>query len=300
MPPMSTLRPAVFLLGAVSLMSCGYSTVSSGDAATSDLPPDVAAPDASRDAPAASDGAWALDSARDAAVEVARDGDVGDARGDAAAPDDVGLDGAPLDVPADVPGADADAATRRRTDVPPPYSPATIDWMDMNSAYERYDRTRGMQVMGSGRRYRLSDGSEWSSGAGSGSYGTMSLSRVERAGATLRYVMTPMTFLLERTDYNSGDHSAHYRLDAVGEIVIVAIAGTATAQATGRVRLALDAPANYRDARFNFTSALVGDTVPFQATYTLRAPAAFTETLFEGPFEFGGTMEVDFTAATPP
>jgi hypothetical protein len=172
---------------------------------------------------------------------------------------------------------------------------ATIESFEMSNSSGAYLPSLGMFALSGHGTYRLSDGRSWESGAGSARSGTMRLVSVERDGTMLVYRMTPEQLLLERTDYDSGNHSANFRLEGEGEIVIRAAVGSRVGMASGQVRVAVDEPANYTDNRFNYLSAPVGTVVRFTATYTLRT-AVFYENLFETGFDYGLEGRVDFTS----
>jgi hypothetical protein len=178
----------------------------------------------------------------------------------------------------------------------PAVSPFTITKIRMETYYfTSYSAELGLQVMDSGKTYELDNGESWESGAGSANYGRMHFAYLVRDGRSLSYHMMPDARLLERIDYDSGSHSAHFRLDSVDELVLVAEHGGATATLEGRARIALDEPANYNDARFNHLNAPVGTIVPFTATYTLMEPATFGPDTFDAPFTYSAAIVVDLS-----
>lgn len=68
--------------------------------------------------------------------------------------------------------------------------------------------------------------------------------------------MVPESFLIiEKTDYSSGDHSAHFRFETLGPLVIVAARGSTIGTRETEALLVMDRPANYRDDRFLYLSA---------------------------------------------
>lgn len=181
------------------------------------------------------------------------------------------------------PGTDAGVAA----------SPHTIDRYELRA--DATYRLAGMAIFPYRATHYLSDGTSWSSGAGSTRMGTARVVRIERVGTSIRYQLRPEERLLERTDYDGGDHSAHHGLDAVSELVLVAEYGGHVGTIHGEVRIAFDEPAKYRDERFHYLSAPVCSIVPFSATYTLPATSAgFTETLFDRHFNYEGQATVDF------
>ena len=175
-------------------------------------------------------------------------------------------------------------------------SPHTIDRSEVTGS-SRYAESVGLIfAWGSGWHY-LSDGTSWRTGAGGHSYGTARLVRVERVGTSLRYHLRPDGRLLERTDYDSGDHSAHYALDAVADLVLVAEEGGTVGVIEGEARIGFDSPANYRDTRFHPLSAPPCSIVSFVATMHVPSTVRYTETLFEdGPFNYAWSVTIDFTA----
>ncbi|WP_437324156.1 hypothetical protein [Sorangium sp. So ce381] len=71
--------------------------------------------------------------------------------------------------------------------------------------------------------------------------------------------MVPESFLIiEKTDYSSGDHSAHFRFETLGPLVIVAARGSTIGTRETEALLVMDRPANYRDDRFIYLSAPPG------------------------------------------
>lgn len=201
----------------------------------------------------------------------------------------------------DVPPADVvDAASLtdvRSIDIPDGLSPFTIDWMEWENS-ERYGPGGALQMGTSIGRYGLSDGRSWRSGAGTARTHLLRPAGVTRDGASLRYALTITGDLFNRTDYDSGDDAANYRLEAAGPIEIVAAEGSTTGVVNGLARVALDEPANYRDMRFHRLSAPVGAVVRYTATFTLRG-ATFTTGLVDGAFGYDVRMRVDFTDVVP-
>ncbi|MCZ7684139.1 MAG: hypothetical protein M5U28_37345 [Sandaracinaceae bacterium] len=118
------------------------------------------------------------------------------------------------------PGTDAGVAA----------SPHTIDRYELRA--DATYRLAGMAIFPYRATHYLSDGTSWSSGAGSTRMGTARVVRIERVGTSIRYQLRPEERLLERTDYDGGDHSAHHGLDAVSELVLVAEYGGTSARST--------------------------------------------------------------------
>ncbi len=224
---------------------------------------------------------------------------------DVALPLDAGLLADMPDVPdvpsrLDVPSAVVDAAPFtdvRRVDVPDGLSPFTVDSMEWENS-ERYGPGGALQIGTSSGRYVLSDGRTWRSGAGTARTHLLRPTGVTRDGTSLRYALTITGDLFNRTDYDSGDDSVNFRLEAAGPIEIVAAEGSITGVVNGLARVALDEPANYRDMRFHRLSAPVGAVVRYRATFTLRE-ATFTMGLFDGSFAYTVQMRVDFTDVVP-
>jgi hypothetical protein len=85
-----------------------------------------------------------------------------------------------------------------------------IDSMTTNwSSYGYGSPQPSIELLGSAAIYYLSDGSSWTSGAGTFRVGTAALDRVEVVGSLIRYYFRPPTdgMLYQQTDFNSGYHS---------------------------------------------------------------------------------------------
>ncbi len=207
-------------------------------------------------------------------------------------------------------GFTVDACGRLRPDPgAPPQFPAraaavptagiTIDRMTTRGSYYGSTYTPGgtMVLLGSAGTYHLSDGSSWSSGAGTVYTYSSHLDHVEVSGNTIRYfLLPPPQGLYQQTDFDSGDHSAQGRLDAAGPLVIEATAGSATAVMRGNALIVSNEATSYGEPRFNFYSSIVGSVVPFEQTYTIQgqtwAPDTFTRS-----FAYTNTGAVDFAHA---
>ena len=93
-------------------------------------------------------------------------------------------------------------------------------------------RLLGLHLMQSADVYTLSDGSPWSSGAGTHRIHSTEVERVEVSGSTIRYVLMTPPFsgrIYEQQDFDFGDHSAQGVLAASGPLVLEATAGSTTA-----------------------------------------------------------------------
>ncbi len=135
----------------------------------------------------------------------------------------------------------------------------TIDKINLASySTESYSLTYGMTIGGRVSTYNLSDGSSWSSGAGSSTSGSMKFDRLETDGSVGHFYFTHNDLLLRKTDYNSGSHSANFELHVDGPLVIVATLGSRQGVLQGRALIVSDQPANYNDSRFNYLTAIQG------------------------------------------
>jgi hypothetical protein len=169
----------------------------------------------------------------------------------------------------------------------------TVDKLTMKPWYTDGYEFGKMAMAASGKDYFLSDGSQWESGAGSASYGFMSLGHLSRQGSLIRYHMTTESVFVERTDYNSGNHGANYRLESIGDWVIEAEYGSSAGTLTAEALITMDEPANYSGDIFNYLSRPICSVVPVTITYTISG--AFTETLFENPFTYTSDITVDLS-----
>lgn len=174
-------------------------------------------------------------------------------------------------------------------------SRVTIDSMTTSSPSATYVPAAYLRLIGRADVYSLSDGSSWSSGAGSYLAAQALLERVETVGSTVRYVFEPPAdgILYSQTDFDSGDHSAQGTLGVEGPLVLEAEIGTTTAVMRGGARLLANDPTSYGEPRFNFYSAIVGSVVPFEVTYQLLT-GTWTETTFDSSFSYSYAGTVDF------
>ena len=172
---------------------------------------------------------------------------------------------------------------------------ATIDRMTTTGGYYGYFQPGGMVgLLGSASTYYLSDGTSWSSGAGSYRLAQSALDHVESSGQTIRYVLTgPLDGILyQQTDFDNGDHSSQGTLGVAGPLVIEAVAGSTTAVLRGQAEIRSNDATYYGD-RFNFFSAPVGAIVPFEVTYTLSG-TTWSQDTFSGSFTYVHWGQVDF------
>jgi hypothetical protein len=146
------------------------------------------------------------------------------------------------------------------------------------------------------RTYTLSNGSKWDSGAGSFGMATGTVLSESVVGSTVRYEMkasgTP-PYLLNYTDFDSGDHSAAGRLEPWGPMTLVATVGSRTGTINGWALVASNTETYYGD-KFNHFSAPVGSIVPFTLTYTLSSPATWQPGIFDGGFRYRTDGEFRF------
>ncbi len=172
------------------------------------------------------------------------------------------------------------------------YSPYTIDRITASESTS-YSPQGTVYIVGRIDDYYLNNGSSWSSGAGSYSYGNMSYRSISRQGVELLYQFDSGGLILRPTDYDSGDHSAHFQLDVYGPLVLRATEGATTATLNGLAEIVFDGPANYADSRFHMLSSPVGSIIPFEAIFTLKNGKTFTETIFTESFNYTVTAEID-------
>ncbi len=151
-------------------------------------------------------------------------------------------------------------------------------------------------VVGRPEVFRLSDGSTIGSGAGGSHSGRMTLQDVSVDGEILRYRMKLDGPVVEHTDYDSGEQSVNFMLEAVDELVLVARRGTRQATLDTTVQVSLDAPANYVDSRFHYLSAQLCAAVPMHVDYTLEPDMGWDEDTFDSPYELSSEADIDFTA----
>ncbi len=181
-------------------------------------------------------------------------------------------------------------------------SPHTIDWIENAFFSERYLVASGTPFLSPFNDYHLSDGTWWLGGAGWTNVGSMRVSHVERDGSALSFHLSTAEVLYERIDYDGGEHSAHFRLERVDALVLVAVEGSTSGTLDAFVRIALDGPEDgggYRDERFHTLSAPVCAVVPLRATFTLLDGATFSERTFDGDVRYERTAVLDFRAPRP-
>ncbi len=182
-------------------------------------------------------------------------------------------------------------------------TPATIDRMTTRTFFGSYSPGWPLELLGSADVYHLSDGTQWSSGAGSYYNHGSSLSSVDVSGTTIRYTLSPPTvgLIYEQTDYDSGDHSAQGSLGPSGPLVLEAQVGSTTAVLRGHAVVVSNDPTWYGEPRFNYYTAIVGSVVPFEITYT-RTVGTWTPAAFGAAFDYTSTGWVDFAhpVSTPP
>ena len=172
-------------------------------------------------------------------------------------------------------------------------APATVDLMSTQLSYGSHFAAGPITLVGSAGVYHLSDGSQWTSGAGGYYNYDANLDHVEVSGTTIRYFLTPNPPLIyQQTDYDFGDHSAQGQLAASGPLVLVAEAGATTAVLQGKALLVANDGTSYGD-RFNYYTAIVGAVVPFETTYTLQS-GTWSAASFDGAFNYSATGFVDF------
>jgi hypothetical protein len=172
--------------------------------------------------------------------------------------------------------------------------PVTIDRMTTSYTFGSHTAGGSFVLVGSANVYDLSNGSHWSSGAGSYYLNATQLDHVEVSGTTIRYVMYPPASLYQQTDYDSGDHSAQGRLDPSGALVIEAQAGSTTAVLHANALLASNEPTWYGEPRFNYYTAIVGSVLPIEMTYTMQGGSTWTADAFSRPFSYSVAGFVDF------
>ncbi len=105
--------------------------------------------------------------------------------------------------------------------------------------------------------------------------------------------MAPVDGLIvERTDYDSGNHSAHFRLETLGDWTITATSGSASGTLVAQGIIMMDEPANYVDSRFSYLSSPLCSAVSITITYSLLN-AVFDDNLFGGAFSYIDNIVVD-------
>jgi hypothetical protein len=152
---------------------------------------------------------------------------------------------------------------------------ATIDSMTVSNPYGSYAPTGGFSLLGSAGTYYLSDGSTWSSGAGSYRLTFAELDHIEVTGSTVRYHLTAPTdsVLYEQTDFDFGDQSAQGTLKASGPLVIEATIGSAEAVLRGTALLASNEITWYGEPRFKDT--ILNNIVDLKEDGTFRLDQSY-------------------------
>ncbi len=146
------------------------------------------------------------------------------------------------------------------------------------------------------RSYKLSDGTSWQSGAGSFKTLRTSIASVDTDNGMLRYIFTSPQdgILFSNTDYSFGDHSAQGTLGVPTSLTLEANSGATTGVMKGYTTILSNDMTWYGAPRFNFYSAMVGQSVYFETTVSLTN-ATFTQDLFSHSFGYNETGYVDFT-----
>jgi putative pyrroloquinoline-quinone binding quinoprotein len=173
-------------------------------------------------------------------------------------------------------------------------SAPTIDYMTTRSYPSDHVPGGPIDLMVWADVYRMSDGSEWFSGAGTARLYPALLQRVELSGTTIRYVLFPTEQqIYQQTDYDFGDHSAQGSLGRTGPLVLEAEMGATTAVIKGAARITSNEPTWYGEPRFTHYTSVVGSVVPFQLTYTIEGDV-WTPDVFGRPFRYSNVGWVDF------
>ena len=149
--------------------------------------------------------------------------------------------------------------------------------------------------------YYLNDGTSWQSGAGGYGYGTVGLTSQTVTGGTVSYMLALAagdSYLMNYTDYDSGDHSSQGEIAPFGSMVLTAPIGSKTATMNGYAEIVSDTMTWYGEPRFNYYSAPVGDAVPFTLTYTLLG-STWQPGIFNTNFNYNMQGTIDFTHPVP-
>lgn len=172
-------------------------------------------------------------------------------------------------------------------------SPLTIE--RMTTGYSGSHAAGGpIALVGHAVAYELSDGSQWTSGAGTFFLYSAQLDHVDVSGTALRYVLTPPPAgsIYEQTDFDAGDHSAQGRLAPAGELVLEAETGSSTAVLRGNALIASNDATSYGD-RFHYYDAVVGSVVPFEMVFTMSGGTWAADSFSQG-FSYSISGFVDF------
>lgn len=174
-------------------------------------------------------------------------------------------------------------------------SALTIDRVNVNTYYASPFNASNpsLEIPSSvpGALYVLSDGSGWSSGAGS--YATYSLTgrpSVTTDGSTVRYTFdlpigSPIYY---RIDYDSGDHSSQGTLVSTAPLVLTATINSGVATLSGYARVQDNSATWYGEPRFNYFTAPVNSRVPFTISYTLSG-STWTTSTFSSNFNYSAS-----------
>lgn len=180
----------------------------------------------------------------------------------------------------------------------------TIDSMDTSTiggyttSYSAV--SQNLFLLGWPQQFHLSNGSQWSSGAGGYGIGVGTSVSETVQDYIIQYVMSLVdrSDLLDYTDYDSGDHSSQGVLIPYGPLVLVATIGSKTATMHGYTEIFSNDITWYGEPRFNYYSAAVGQAVPFEVTYTLTS-ATWEPGIFKTDFYYNMVGQVDFTHPIP-
>jgi hypothetical protein len=146
-------------------------------------------------------------------------------------------------------------------------------------------------------RYYLSDGTSWTTGAGTASVAYTTFKSAVVSNGFIYYDFTPPAneLLFSYTDFNYPNASAG-ALRYTGDVVLVAAVGSPQATFSGYATILDNTP---HSAAFNYYSASVGQMVHFQMTLTPFYSAPWEPDTFASSFGFSGTELVDFTQVVP-
>ena len=173
---------------------------------------------------------------------------------------------------------------------------ATIDSMTIGSSYT-YTPGGQFLFLGTAKEYFLSDGTSWSSGAGSQQNVPVALQTVEISGNTVKYIFIPPDggILYSHTDYDAGEHSSQGVFGTAGPLVIEAQLGGTSATISGYVQIISNEETSYGVPRFNYFSVGVGTLVKYSITYTLQGGSTWTANLFDSSFSYTLSGVIDLS-----